>query len=148
MRVLILGGTAFVGRHLVLSARAAGLEVTLFNRGRTNPGLFSDLELIVGDRDADLGLLAGRRWDAVVDVNGYVPRVVGAAAEALKSICDRYVYISTVSVYGDTGSKPPDETSPVARLESDTEEVTDETYGALKALCEAEVQSLFGDTAR
>ena len=147
MKLLILGGTSFVGRHLVLAARAAGAEVTLFNRGRTNAGLFSDLERITGDRDGDLGALHGRRWDAVLDVNGYVPRLVDAAAAALGDACDHYTYVSTVSVYGMTGETGPDEDHPVAPLERDTEEVTGETYGPLKARCEDVVRQRFGDRA-
>ena len=147
MRLLIIGGTSFVGRHLVHAARAAGTEVTLFNRGQTNPGLFSDVERITGDRTDDLGKLRGWRWDAVVDVNGYLPRVVGAAVEALADSCGHYTFISTISVYGDVGAEGPSEDSPVATLTEDTEEITGETYGALKAQCEAFVRDRFGDEA-
>ena len=147
MRLLVLGGTSFVGRHLVLAARAAGLEVTLFNRGRTNPGLFADCEHITGDRTTDLALLTGRRWDAVLDVNGYVPRIVGAAVRALADATNHYTYISTISVYGDPEGASPDEDFPVATLKTDTEEITGETYGPLKAGCEAFVRSGFGDRA-
>lgn len=145
MRLLVLGGTSFVGRHLVLSARAAGLDVTLFNRGRTNPGLFSDLERITGDRATDLDTLQGRRWDAVLDVNGYVPRIVGAAVNAVADTCGHYTFVSTISVYGDVGEAGPDEDAPVATLKEDTEEVTGETYGALKAQCEAFVRDALPD---
>ena len=147
MRLLVLGGTSFVGRHLVLSARAAGMDVTLFNRGQTNPGLFSDLEQITGDRTGDLATLRGRRWDAVLDVNGYLPRHVGAAVEALADNAGHYTFISTISVYGDVGSTGPSETSPVATLKADTEEITGETYGPLKAQCEAFVRDRVGDRA-
>ena len=78
-RILILGGTAFLGPRIVLAAQARGHEVTLFNRGRTNPGLFPDIEQLRGDRDGDLEALKGRRWDAVVDTSGYLPRVVDQA---------------------------------------------------------------------
>jgi 2'-hydroxyisoflavone reductase len=147
VRLLVLGGTSFVGRHLVLAARAAGLDVTLFNRGQTNQGLFSDLDRLVGDRERDLSALRGRRWDAVLDVNGYIPRVVGATAAALGAECEHYTYISTVSVYGMTGQVAPNESHPVTELDSDTEEVTGETYGALKARCEDTVRERFGDRA-
>ena len=147
MRLLVLGGTSFVGRHLVLAARAAGLEVTLFNRGQTNPGLFGDLEHITGDRERDLHLLRGRQWDAILDVNGYVPRIVGATAHGLAQYCGHYTFISTISVYGDVGKKGPKETSPLATLKEDTEEVTGETYGALKAQCEAFVREVIPDRA-
>lgn len=141
MKLLVLGGTSFVGRHMVLAARAAGIEVTLFNRGRTNPDLFADVERITGDRDGDLGALAGRGWDAVLDVNGYVPRVVDASLEALAGHYDHYTFISTISVYDDVGSTGPDESSPVGTLAEDTEDVTGETYGPLKALCEDRVRT-------
>ncbi len=145
MRLLVLGGTSFVGRHLVHSARAAGMEVTLFNRGQTNPGLFADVERISGDRTSDLDTLRGRRWDAVVDVNGYLPRVVGATLEVLGDSCGHYTFISTISVYGDVGAEGPSEDWPVATLREDTEEITAETYGPLKAQCEAFVRHRFDD---
>jgi 2'-hydroxyisoflavone reductase len=147
MRLLVLGGTSFVGRHLVHAALAAGMDVTLFNRGQTNPGLFSDLERIVGDRENDLDKLRNRPWDAVVDVNGYLPRIVGATVNALAKDCGHYTFISTVSVYGDVGTDGPDEQSPVATLKEDTEEITGETYGPLKAQCEAFVREAVGDRA-
>ena len=147
MRLLVLGGTSFVGRHLVLAARAAGLDVTLFNRGQTNPDLFADLERITGDRAGDLSALRGRRWDAVLDVNGYLPRLVGAAVEALADTAGHYTFISTISVYGDVGSAGPSEDSPVATLKTDTEDVNAETYGPLKAQCEAFVRERMSDRA-
>ena len=145
MRLLVLGGTSFVGRHLVLAARAAGIEVTLFNRGRTNPGLFSDLEQIHGDRDGGLDGLLPMRWDAVLDVNGYVPRIVEQSAQALAEVA-HYTFISSISVYDDL-PEGGDETTAVAKLAEPTEEVTGDTYGALKALCEQAVTSAFGDRA-
>ena len=148
MKLLVLGGTKFVGRHLVLAAQAAGAEVTLFNRGRTNAGIFADLEHITGDRDGDLSGLKGRSWDAVLDVNGYVPRIVEASAEMLADSCDHYTYVSTVSVYGMTGTTAPDEDTPLTTLETPTEEVTGETYGALKAGCEDVVRRHFGQGRR
>lgn len=147
MRLLVLGGTSFVGRHLVLAARAAGLDVTLFNRGRTNPELFSDVERLTGDRQGDLSVLRGRRWDAVLDVNGYLPRIVGATVEALADSAGHYTFVSTVSVYGDVGRTGPSEGSPVATLKTDTEEVNGETYGPLKAQCEAFVRQRMSDRA-
>lgn len=108
MKILILGGTAFLGPQLVEAAQDAGDEVTLFNRGKTNPGLFPDVEKLHGDRDPQKGeglkaladaVKAGRRWDAVIDTSGYVPRVVRASAELLKDAARQYVFISTVSVY-------------------------------------------------
>lgn len=147
MKLLVLGGTSFVGRHLVLSARAAGLDVTLFNRGQTNPGLFADLEHLTGDRTADLSALRGREWDAVLDVNGYLPRVVATTLEALAGSYGHYTYISTLSVYGDTGSNAPDESYPLAELSEPTEVITEDTYGPLKADCERLVRQHAGDRA-
>src|SRR4051812_29131207 len=107
MRILILGGTVFVGRHVVDTALARGHQVTLFNRGRTNPDLFPTVEKVRGDRDGDLGALAGRSFDAVVDTSGYVPRIVRATLAALGDV-GHYTFVSSISVYGDL-SQPPTE---------------------------------------
>ncbi|MBV9279378.1 MAG: epimerase [Chloroflexi bacterium] len=137
MKLLILGGTVFLGRHLVDAALARGHEVTLFNRGEHNPELFPAVEKLRGNRDGDLASLQGRRWDAVVDTCGYVPRVVGLSARLLAPAVDHYTFISTLSVYSDTSRPGIDETGPLGRLEDETvEEVTGETYGPLKVLCE------------
>jgi 2'-hydroxyisoflavone reductase len=147
MRILIIGGTRFVGRHLVEAALARGHEVTLFNRGKTNPSLFHQLETIIGDREKDLDKLKGRIWEAVIDVAGYVPRIVRLSAESLERNVSRYVFISSISVYDDTIFKKIgiDESDPVAKIEDETvEEITGETYGALKALCEKTVHDIFG----
>ena len=134
--ILILGGTGFIGPHMVREALRRGHSVTLFNRGRTNNALFPDLETIKGDRDNGLDGLRGRRWDAVIDNSGYVPRHVQDSARLLAPNCDRYVYISTISVYADIVSAT-DEDSPLATIADETiEEITGETYGPLKALCE------------
>ena len=134
--ILILGGTGFIGPHMVREALRRGHSVTLFNRGRSNNTLFPDLETIKGDRDNGLDGLKGRRWDAVIDNSGYVPRHVKDSARLLAPNVGRYVYISTVSVYADF-SVPNKEDSPLATIADATvEEVTGETYGALKALCE------------
>lgn len=137
MRVLILGGTKFLGRALVDSALARGHEVTLFNRGNTNPDLYPDLEKLRGDRDGGLSALEGRKWDAVVDTCGYVPRIVKMSAEALADSVEHYTFISSISVYGPPMDANLDESGPVQVIEDETvEEVTGESYGALKALCE------------
>ena len=94
MQLLIIGGTRFLGRALVDEARAAGHSVTLFNRGQSNPGLYPDVEQIHGDRDGGLNALAGRRWEAVIDTCGYVPRVVHAAADYLADAVEHYTFIS------------------------------------------------------
>ncbi|MDX6507864.1 MAG: hypothetical protein QOG06_2508, partial [Gaiellaceae bacterium] len=83
MRLLVLGGTKFLGRAAVEAALARGHEVTLFNRGETNPELFPEAEKVRGDRTADLGVLRGREWDSVLDPSGYIPSVVRSSAEAL-----------------------------------------------------------------
>ena len=101
MRILIIGGTRFLGRHLVDAALAPNHEVTLFNHGKSNPDLFPELETILGDRETDVNKLqqAGRHWDTVIDVAGYLPRIVRLSAEILKSNVGRYVYISSIWVY-------------------------------------------------
>jgi len=134
--LLILGGTMFLGPAVVDSAKKLGYTVTLFNRGKTNPQLFPDIEKLRGNRDGDLKALEGRTWDAVVDTSGYVPRVVRASAELLKD-CKNYVFISTMSVYGDNSKPGSDETSAVGTIPDESvEKVTNESYGPLKALCE------------
>jgi 2'-hydroxyisoflavone reductase len=144
MKVLILGGTKFLGRHAVDAALAAGHEVTIFTRGKTNPELFPEVEHLQGDRDGDLGALAGRSWDGVVDTSGYVPRVVRQSAELLRDAVGRYVFVSSISVYDDL-SKPIDETTAVAQLEDPATEEVMEHYGALKAACEVVIDEVYGD---
>lgn len=141
MRTLVLGGTLFLGRAVVEAALERGHEVSIFTRGQTNPGLFPEVERLRGDRDGDLSALGGREWDAVVDTSGYVPRVVGAPADALAP-SGFYAFVSSVSVYADMSS-PPDESSATATLDEETEEVTGASYGALKAACERVVGEAF-----
>jgi 2'-hydroxyisoflavone reductase len=139
VRILVLGGTLFVGRHLVEAALGRGHEVTLFNRGRTRPGLFPDVETLHGDRDAgDLEALRGRRWDAVVDTSARVPRWVRDAAGLLAGSVEHYTFVSSCSVYADTSRPGTDEAAPVHTLADESvEEITSaEVYGALKVLCE------------
>jgi 2'-hydroxyisoflavone reductase len=148
MRILIIGGTRFFGRHLVEAALARRHEVTLFNRGKTNPDLFPQLETILGDREKDVSKLQGRIWDTVIDVAGYVPRIVRLSAEVLEPNISRYVFISTISVYENFKKTGIDESYPVGKLEDETiEEITGETYGPLKALCEKAVQDVYGERA-
>jgi 2'-hydroxyisoflavone reductase len=146
MKLLILGGTRFVGRHLVAAALARGHEVTLFNRGNYSSAPFA-METIQGDRYGDLAKLSGRRWDAVVDLCGFLPRAVRSAAEVLAESVDHYVFVSSQSVYGDYRTVGLVETSPVARLTEELLEVANKMdtsgypsygamYGGLKALCE------------
>jgi nucleoside-diphosphate-sugar epimerase len=144
MKLLVLGGTNFLGRAVVEEALALGHEVTLFTRGRTNPHLFPEAEHLTGDRDGDLDALRGRSWDGVVDPSGYVPRVVRQSAELLRDRVDRYVFVSSVSAYADA-SVPLDEGSPLAELEDPLSESVEEHYGALKAACEHVIEEVFGD---
>ena len=136
MEILILGGTVFLGRHLVVAAQARGNTVTLFNRGQHNPDLFPEVERLRGDRGGDLSALEGRHWDAVIDTSGYLPRAVRASAELLAQHVDHYTFISSISVYADTSSPNVDEDGPVATMDDPTSENIAENYGALKALCE------------
>ncbi|MBX3001663.1 MAG: NAD-dependent epimerase/dehydratase family protein [Caldilineaceae bacterium] len=137
MKLLILGGTIFLGRHLVEAAQRRGHEITLFNRGRHNADLFPAVEKLRGDRSTDLSALEGRRWDAVIDTCGYIPRIVRRSAELLAGNVDHYTFVSSLSVYADFSQPGIDERAPVGRLDDPTvEEVTGETYGPLKALCE------------
>ncbi len=141
MKLLILGGTVFLGRYLVESALARGHEVTLFNRGQHSPQLYPAVEKLRGDRDGALDALRGRRWDAVVDTSGYVPRVVRASAELLADAVEHYTFISSISVYPHFRSVGLDESAPVGTLDDPAvEEITGETYGPLKALCEQAVE--------
>jgi 2'-hydroxyisoflavone reductase len=147
MKVLVIGGSVFVGRHVTDALLAAGHEVTHFNRGVAESKPRSDVETIQGDRMHDLERLSGRRWDAVVDTCAYVPAAVELSAEALSGATDRYLMISTVSVYDyEQASVPVTESSPLASLASDADRttMTPETYGALKALCENVVVDRFG----
>jgi len=145
LRILMLGGTGYIGPHMVSEFLRRGHEVSLFNRGRTNDDLFPDLETLLGDRDGGLDVLKGKRWDAVVDNSGYVPRHVEDSARLLSSAVSQYVYISTISVY-ESFAKPNDEDSTLATMPDESvEEVTGATYGPLKALCEKRAQAEIGD---
>jgi 2'-hydroxyisoflavone reductase len=137
MRLLILGGTIFLGRHLAEQALAAGHHVTLFTRGKHNPDLFPQAERLQGDRDGKLDALRGGSWDAVVDTCGYVPRIMRASARLLAPAVGHYTFVSSISVYRDFAQSGIDEEYPVAVLPDPTvEQVNGETYGGLKALCE------------
>ena len=150
MRLLVLGGTRFVGRAYVEEALAAGHEVTLFNRGETRPELFPDVEKIRGDREVSLEALIapGRTWDAVYDPSCYVPRVSRMAVEALRDLAPHYTFISSLSVYDDLSRTGQDETGRLGTIDDPTtEEVTNESYGPLKVLAENEVRAAYGDRA-
>ncbi len=148
MKILVLGGTAFVGRTFVEIAVSRGHEVTLFNRGRRNPDLFPELETILGDRAVDLSPLDGREWGAVFDTSGYLPRVVGASCAALRGRVGRYLFISSVSVLKQFGAPGQSEDTELATLDDPAvEEVTGDTYGGLKVLCEQQVTQASGPRA-
>lgn len=137
MKLLILGGTVFLGRALVETALQQGHQITLFNRGKTNPDLFPEVERIIGERNGDLSALQDRRWDAVIDTCGYVPRLVQHSAESLADRAGQYTFISSLSVYADPSQVGIDESAPVGTLDDPlVEEVNGDTYGPLKALCE------------
>ncbi len=137
MRILVIGGTRFLGRHLVEVALERGHDVTLFNRGKTNADLFPSVTKLRGDRDSDLSALQGHTWDVVIDTCGYVPRVVSASARALVNATNLYVFISSISVYAEDNNSTINESSRLAAMPDETvEQVTNETYGPLKVLCE------------
>jgi 2'-hydroxyisoflavone reductase len=137
LRLLVLGGTRFLGRHFVEQALAAGHRVTLLHRGRSAAGLFPDAEHRIADRNGDLAALRAGEWDAVLDTSAYVPRHVRSAAAALAGRIGRYLLVSSVSVYADFARPGADEDAPLQSLaDPTTEVVSGETYGGLKVLCE------------
>ena len=146
MRLLLIGGTNFVGRATVEEALRRGHEVTLFNRGQTNPELFTEVEKLRGDRTSDLIALAGRTWDAVIDPSTSVPQVVRASAELLVDAVEHYVYISSISAYANfTGpSKEDDATKELGDLPADRLLEDYSNYGPLKALSEQVVRGVYG----
>jgi 2'-hydroxyisoflavone reductase len=151
MKLLILGGTIFLGRHLVEAALKQGHDVTLFNRGLHGVDLYPNVEKLHGNRLSDLSALEGRQWDAVIDTNGFVPSRVRATAQILARTTPLYAFISTISVYADLSHVNVDETAPVETLTTEQLQATEQivppmqgataiaygaSYGALKALCE------------
>jgi nucleoside-diphosphate-sugar epimerase len=143
LRLVVLGGTKFLGRAAVEEALARGHEVTLFNRGHTNPELFPEAEKLRGDRDGDLAALEGREWDAVIDPSGYVPRVVRDSASLLAGSAGHYLFVSSGSVYAEPYVPGYDESAPTVELEDPASEEVLRDYGALKAACEDVVREVF-----
>ncbi len=135
LKILLLGGTRFIGVHMTELALARGHSVTFFNRGRTRSDLFPQVEKLLGDRDGNLDSLKGRKWDAVIDTSGYVPRHARLSAELLAPNVGQYLFISTIGLYADF-SKANDESSPVAKVDNEQREDWENAYGPLKALCE------------
>lgn len=161
MKLLLLGGPRFVGRYLVEAAQTRGHSVTLFNRGRTEPYLYPEVEKLRGDRATDVSALEGRTWDAVLDTSGYLPHVVRRNAEALRGRVGHYTFVSSISIYADLSKPGVNESAKAARLTPEqwkTAETIDESdpgntpafmeiYGPLKAECERVVQEIFPDRA-
>ena len=147
MKLLVIGGTSFVGRHIVEQSLLNGHEVVLFNRGKTNPDLFPKCRHIIGDRRAHMNQAALEHWDAVIDTSGYTPNDVKPVIEALKEKIDHYTFISTISVYDDHSKGDVNENSSTFKHTIATDEVTGETYGPLKVMCEKEVNDGFGSKA-
>ena len=144
LKILILGGTNFLGPHLVEELEQRGHEITLFNRGTQDMSRFPQVEKLYGDRDGNLTALEGRTWDAVIDTSGHLPRVVEESSKLLAGATNHYTFISTVGVYANFHTLGIDEKYPLAVLEDPkTEEITLETYGGLKAVCEQVVQNYF-----
>ena len=144
MKLLILGGTMFLGRHIAEIALSRGHELSLFHRGQHGADLFPEAEHITGDRKESLDALEGRRWDAVIDTCGYVPRIVSNSAKLLAHNCDHYTFISSISVYSRNDIVGLDELGEVGTLEDPTIETIDGgSYGPLKALCEQAAEAAF-----
>lgn len=147
VQILIIGGGRFAGHHFTDLAANAGHQVTQFNRGQSSLPAPNGVERIIGDRDGEMEKLAGRNWDAVVDMCGYVPRVVRQSCEALKNRTDRYLFISTISVYADSPERIDESSARKTLVDPATETIDGETYGGLKALCEDVVNEVYGDRA-
>jgi len=143
LNVLFMGGTGFIGPHMVRAVAAKGHRVTLFNRGKSNPGLFKDMELIKGDRlSEDIKQLSNRRWDIIIDSSCYVPRAVTMLMDAVElDAVQHYVFISTISVYKDFSRAGITEESPVQILEDPDSEDVNKYYGALKVVCEQRAEA-------
>jgi 2'-hydroxyisoflavone reductase len=140
LRILILGGTRFIGLHMTALALERGHTLTFFNRGKTHTERYPEVERIKGDRNGEIDGLQGRRWDVVIDNSGYVPRHARLTAQLLAPSVRQYIFTSSISVYPDF-AVPRDEKSAVGKLaDESTEKVDGETYGPLKALCEQAVE--------
>ncbi len=141
MKILVIGGTRFVGRHIVAEALKRKHEISIFNRG-SNRDIFPDIQWLQGDRTSDVSSLEGKSFDAVIDTCGYTPQQLQLTNKVLRGI-NHYTFISTISVYAEPLAPFADETATLAELEQPTTEVTNESYGALKVLCEQSIQNTF-----
>jgi 2'-hydroxyisoflavone reductase len=147
-KVLILGGTGFIGPHFVDALTAGGHKITLFNRGKRDPEVKAGVEQLLGDRDGQVDSLKGRDWDVVIDNSGYKPSQVKLTAGLLKDHVRQYIFISSIAVYADFAKAGIDEDYKLAVLKDPGNEVvTGETYGALKVLCEKIVEETYGKRA-
>jgi 2'-hydroxyisoflavone reductase len=147
LRILVLGGTGFIGPHMVRQALDRGHEVTLFNRGRTNTHLFPEVEKLVGNRNGRLDALRGRSWDVVIDNSGYYPSHVRASAELLHGSVDHYVFTSTIDAYRDFRMVGMDESYPLHPADPNRPEDPSRFYGPLKADCERIVLEIYGSSS-
>lgn len=161
MKILLIGGTGFLGRHLVSAAQTQHHQVTLFHRGKHPSAGLLDIEEIYGDRSDPVDVLQGRQWDAVIDTCGYLPQTVTTVAEALRGSVAQYVFISSVAAYADFRAATYLETAPLATLTTEqavkaaqlnpkaslTAARLADLYGPLKALCEHQAQQVFGNDA-
>jgi nucleoside-diphosphate-sugar epimerase len=145
LKVLIFGGTGFIGPHFVRVLREGGHTLTIFNRGKRNPGLFKDVETLIGDRNGQVDAIKGRQWDVVIDDSGYLPAQVQLTTDLLKDKVEHYIFVSSISAYADLTPPGIDEDYHLAQLKDPTvKEVNEQTYGGLKALCEQVVEKTFG----
>jgi 2'-hydroxyisoflavone reductase len=148
LKVLILGGTGFIGPHFIDALTAGGHKITLFNRGKRDPEVHPGIEQLLGDRNGEISSLKGHDWDVVIDNSGYTPSQVKATAELLKDHVRKYIFISSVAVYADFAKAGIDEDYKLAELKDPTSEVVNgETYGGLKVLCEKVVETTYGKRA-
>jgi 2'-hydroxyisoflavone reductase len=146
LRVLILGGTGFIGPHFVDVLNEGGHKISLFNRGKRDPAVRKGVEQLLGDRDGEVDALKGRDWDVVIDNSGYKPSQVRLTAEMLEEHTGHYIFISSIAVYSNFAKAGIDEDYELAALKNPTDEtVTGETYGGLKVLCEKIVESVYAD---
>ncbi len=144
LNVLILGGTNFLGPHLAEELHQRGHEITLFHRGTPSSHSLEYASHLYGDREGSLKALEGKRWDAVIDTSGHLPRIVESSSKILSQATEHYTFISTIGVYEDFLTSNINESHPVAKLENENdEEITEKNYGALKAKCEQVIQSYF-----
>ncbi len=145
LRILILGGTGFIGPHFVEVLRGAGHKLTLLNRGKRNPKLFPDVEALIGDRNGQMDAIKNRDWDVVIDNSGYTLKQVKLSTDILKGHVQHYIFVSSISAYADLTPPGIDEDYKLATLDNpNVEEITDTTYGGLKAICEKTVEQAFG----